>query len=118
MYKPIDYKTFKGKVPFLKENGFMTSIYHEQWMKDIVTWKDCYTFQATLVFDRFDSKKNWVVVDVNDCREYTIFPTEVMDLLHRCVVANGQITGYWTFIKRGSCYGIRYLYKQIYRKND
>jgi hypothetical protein len=109
--KYTNYKPYKGQVPFLKDNGFMTSIFNEQWMKDIVYWKDNYVFEAKLVFDRFDYKKNWVVVDPVDNREYTMFPSEVMDLLYNGDVLKGDVTGKWTFMKRGSCYGIRYLGK-------
>lgn len=93
------------KFPFNKLCGSLVN-YVPNSNYDVVDWKDNYVFTDTLEFvdyERDRSAFNFIFKDSNGSR-YHMFLKESIRVIP--LLNYGKITGSWTFVKRGTCYGI------------
>lgn len=77
-------------------------------------WVDCHVFKATLKFRhgiRGRSAVRFVWEDDESGITYPMFMTDMVELLKNTTIRNGEITGTWTFCKRGSNFGILRVFK-------
>lgn len=73
-------------------------------------WRDNYIFHATLSVTGTTRGRSAARINLQDDqgRKYEMFLSDVVDLLiHAPTIAYGMIEADWTFIKRGSNYGIK-----------
>lgn len=67
-------------------------------------------FQATLHFEGFAHKANWLFKDEERNILLTMFPTEFMSLLRRVsLVDPGYVSGTWGYKSRGGVFGIELI---------
>ena len=81
--------------------------------KGDLEWKDNYEFKDTLTFvdwGRGRGPTNFEFVDSFD-NEYQMFMVDFCDMISKANINHGEVEGKWTFIKRGTDYGIKYLGK-------
>lgn len=110
--KPGDYQ-----IPFDKETGslihYIGSRYPYHKINDRYNWVDNHEFEAELYIKGLKrgggSASNFVLLDEErKGREYYIFARDLLDVLQNREVDNGAIQrSNWTFIKRGTKFGIR-----------
>lgn len=73
-------------------------------------WRPNTTFRASMQFTgmtRGRSAARFCITEVESGVEYEMFMTEALALLKNLTMKGGVITGWWTFCKRGSNFGIR-----------
>jgi hypothetical protein len=72
-------------------------------------WRDNYAFTATLTFDGLTSGRSakYFTLKDEEGHEFTMFSTDLLDLIQRGSINHGVVSERWTFIKRGQNYGIK-----------
>ena len=79
---------------------------------DDTIWKENYEFEDTLIItgmSRGRSAANFNLQSTINSKNYNLFMTDIVDLIQKATINKGTIKGRWTFVKRGSNYGIKLL---------
>lgn len=79
---------------------------------DETIWKENFEFEDTLIItgmSRGRSAANFNLQSTIDSKNYNLFMTDIVDLIRKVTITNGKIKGRWTFVKRGSNYGVKLL---------
>jgi len=80
-------------------------------------WKEANPFLTTLKIVGYSKGRSAANFDLeavnNKSTTYTVFMVDIIDLITKNTLVNGEITGYWLPIKRGANYGIKFLGKTI-----
>lgn len=95
------------QIPF-HQNGELRadySGYYRHRDKDDFIWKDNYAFKDTMEFVRGDYMKSLTTGHM-----YPIYQGDMKDLLLHSIINLGVVEGVWTFVKRGTVYGIALLH--------
>lgn len=95
------------KIPFDK-NGMQQ--YPWEWA-DSFHWEDNRIFSTTMTFHSYSrgrSAAGFNFKDEND-RNYYMFLTDISDMIREVTLDHGKVSGKWTFVKRGTNYGVKYL---------
>lgn len=77
---------------------------------DAIVWKENYEFIDTLVLDGYSrgrSAANFNLKSKSDGKNYNLFMKDTLHLIQNATVYKGEIHAKWTFVKRGSNYGIQ-----------
>lgn len=72
--------------------------------------KDNYEFMATMKFEDIQRGRSAAYFHLTDAqgKKYTMFMTDLLDLLKRARrIESGEVTGKWTFCKRGANFGVK-----------
>ena len=105
-------RTIKNiRVPFDKE-GNVLSCDNTRYGFPPPVWRDNYIFEDTLKFVRFQNMKTSVHVELRslrDNREYEMFLNELERCIRLNAISNAEITGQFTFVKRGTNYSVSYV---------
>ena len=108
------------KIPFYKEGGQLVDYTpYREGHGDYIEWKDNYTFQDEMrVVDtkRGRSAAHFVIESCRTGTKYTLFLTDALTIFQKGIIVNGVVSGWWTFVKRGSNYGLK-LYFPISESN-
>lgn len=75
-------------------------------------WKENYVFEDELKFKGFYrgcSSAGAKFISLKDGKEYNVFLKDLEQIITAKDLCSGVISGQFTFVKRGSNYGIRYL---------
>jgi hypothetical protein len=75
-----------------------------------VVWTPNTTFEDEFEFVRKYRGRSALYFEMKSQRNgkhYTMFGTDVADILKRGIVEDGVIYGVWTFVKRGENYGVK-----------
>ena len=110
----------KIKIPFSTRDGNMLSYtgclpgdtYDEKYNNGRWIWLDNYVFYDDLKFDGFHrgcSSAGATFKSLNDGKEYNVFLKDLADIINLSDLRCGIVHGQFTFIKRGSNYGLRYV---------
>lgn len=73
-------------------------------------WKPNCKFPATIRindYSRGRSAAYFNAVDVNTMNKFTIFLTDMIEIIRTCKLDQGLVSGIWTFRKRGQNYGLQ-----------
>lgn len=73
-------------------------------------WKDNYVFQANLDIVEFGRGRSSAVFYLEDKvsgSRYSMFMSDMLDVLKNCNIQQGKVSGSWTFCKKGSNYGLK-----------
>lgn len=83
----------------------------ERWFKKAEEriWRDNYEFYATMEFISMERGRSAAFFHLQDedGHRYTMFMTDILDVLKRCKIEDGIAEGRWTFVKRGNNFGVR-----------
>lgn len=82
---------------------------------DSIIWKENYEFEDTLYLNgmsRGRSAANFDLLSQTNSKSYNLFMTDIVDMVQNGNINKGIIKGRWTFVKRGSNYGIKLLESQ------
>ena len=75
-----------------------------------IEWRENYEFDETLTVESMErgrSAARFILKDEHG-RRYGMFMTDMLDLIQTAeLIAYGHIDARWTFVKRGSNYGIK-----------
>ncbi len=99
------------RVPFDKEGNVLSGDNTRYGFPPPV-WRDNYIFEDTLKFVRFQNMKTSIHAELRslrDDREYRMFPSELERCIHLNAISNAEITGQFTFVKRGTNYSVSYV---------
>jgi hypothetical protein len=101
------------KIPF-DEHGYFVSYpginFHERY-----EWKPNYVFEDELQFLGFYRGRSSAGITFESKKhksQYTMFLIDFKDLILNNLVEFGKIQGKWTFVKRGTNFGVRFLNTQ------
>ena len=110
-------KAYVGKIPFDSYGNLLSHGFGSE----VAEWRDNYEVQLSLVligFERGRSAAHAVfrqrVLSNPEVRLDTKFPMflkELEDLMFKTIIEYGHISGMFTFAKRGTNYGIKWLRK-------
>jgi len=91
------------QIPF-SENGSLQSYPYNP-----NEWRDNYEFEETLTYKTYYRGRSSATIAFTDSkdRQYEMFMTDFDDLMTRKGLNGKEVTGRWTFVKRGQNYGIR-----------
>src|SRR5687768_9777589 len=103
------------KVPFNKETGSIPSYANTHFGSEkIYTWKDPEPFPATLAFEGFSRGRSAAnAVFTRGEARFTVFLTDLHDMIMEGRIINGHIDDVFIPCKRGTNYGIK-----LYRPDD
>jgi len=95
------------KIPFDAQGNQLT-YYHPRWDHD-VTLVDNFKFTDTLTLDGMSRGQSAAHFQMKrkDGTQVTVFMTDLCDMIPK--FCNGEITGEFTFVKRGQNYGCALL---------
>jgi hypothetical protein len=87
---------------------------HPSYQTKGVEWKDNYIFKDSMQILEYSRGRSSILFSLKsqtDGTEYSVFVSDMMDIISSCTITNGLIMDKeWTFIKKGSNYGMK-LYK-------
>ena len=106
---------WNGKVPFNISTGDLLDYYTGLGYPDDtnVMFEDNYKFYGKLIIVdciKGRSAIHIILIDPHTGCKYNMFLSDLMNIIKKSVIKNGEVEGEWTFHKRGSNYGI-YLIK-------
>jgi len=79
---------------------------------DYTIWKENYEFKDTLIITGMSlgrSAANFNLQSTINNKNYNLFMTDIVDLIQKATITQGKINGRWTFVKRGSNYGVKLI---------
>lgn len=102
----VNYLKKPYQIPF-DENG--NQIDWEGWSS--TEWRDNYQFEATLTYRSYGRGRSSVTFYWNDAdgHSYTMFLSDLDDILSKGKLDGNCVTGRWTFVKKGSSYGVKLI---------
>lgn len=114
-------KSFDGFIPFDELGNLLTYAPHERdpnnplcgpCYSDKGKWIKNFDFYDKLHIDnchRGRSAANFQLSSDINGKEYTMFMSDLVDMIQKTTIIKGSIEGIWTFCKKGSNYGIVFL---------
>jgi len=96
----------KYQIPFDKKTGEMLS-YPAIW--EYIEWRDVYEFDDVLTYKGYGRGRSSVLMYFvgSDNTKYPMFISDFHDVIENVGINGKQITGKWTFCKRGQNYGLK-----------
>lgn len=98
------------KAPFTKD-GSLLHYCDSYYNQNEIIWKDSnYTFDAVLEFNGYQRGRSaayFMFKHKETGATYSMFLTDMDDLLKHSIIAMGMIGSRWGVVKRGSNYGIQ-----------
>jgi hypothetical protein len=97
------------QIPFGKDGNPL--VYAREGQYNLEKWVPNYTFDDVLTIDGITRGRSAAQFNLSgsDGRKYTMFMTDMFDVIKRADIHRGMIAGTWTFQKRGQNYGVRLL---------
>jgi hypothetical protein len=99
------------QIPFLPD-GSVPHYYGGYGQQNGVEWKDPeFTFDGVLVFEGYSRGRSAAYFNFRNRdtgAQYSMFLTDMEDILKHRIIALGMIGGRWGFVKRGGNYGIQF----------
>jgi hypothetical protein len=99
------------QIPFMAD-GSVPHYYAGYGVQNNVTWRDpTYTFDGVLEFQGYERGRSaayFIFKNKETGAKYTMFLTDMEEILKHRIIAMGMIGGRWGFIKRGGNYGIQF----------
>ncbi len=97
------------KIPFDDQgNMWMNS----QYVYDTSNTKDNYTFSETMTITEYPKTKygsrQFELTDSKD-KTYSMFMHDAFEMIAKNTIVKGQISGTWTFIRKGANYGLLFI---------
>ena len=92
--------------------------FRNEWItkaRDGRTWKDNFEFDAHLAFVGMSRGRSAAYFHLRSAEgnTYTMFMSDILDLLQRGRVIEGACYGRWTFVKKGSNYGVKLIHSLL-----
>jgi len=98
-------KSKKGAypIPFDKDGHLLSFPYNPH------EWRDNYVFEGTLKYRTYYRGRSSATIDFEDSdgRTYEMFMSDFNDLMLAKGFNGQEVTGKWTFVKKGKNYGIK-----------
>ena len=108
-------KSYQGKIPFrINGNGVLELLTYDIGYKD-TKLIDNYVFKDTLCYISYDKGRSSITFKFNsitDKTEHYMFLSDMDNILQLNLNVK-EVFGYWTFVKRGANYGIKFLGTEI-----
>lgn len=100
---------YAGYIPFQAQSGKLIENASHAKGNPNVDWKPNKIFSAKLTFSYVVRRRStkYVLTDKKG-REYPMFSADMIDVLMNAWINKGSVDGYWSYIKRGSFYGVRF----------
>ena len=101
-------KTGDYKIPFDRSGNQL----HYAWQNSRdIEWVDNFKFRDNLRISAMRSGRSakYTIWRDNRGHTYTMFVSDLIEMMKKCTAQNGSVVGSWTFVKRGQNYGLKYL---------
>lgn len=99
----------KLKIPFNDNHEMIKS--HTSY-RGTINWIDNYTFKDTMIVSelvRMGHSAYYTLISKTDSKQYALFLSEMLIVAKSTIINMGEITGEWTFRKKGQDYSLKFI---------